>query len=254
MTTAGALWGLWPELLAQEGREKPAEVRKLVVLEGAVEKLLTNDRNDVHGLKLATGEEVRFPPHVGKKVAELVKPGDQVTVKGHEARRPGGESVFEAEQIGKGEETIQVERPKPHEGPMPPKGPKAHEKPMNAHGKVKELIRNPKEDVDGLRLEDGTEVKFPPHLGKQLEELVKPGEEVRVEGRRHETPKGDVHLHADRIVAVATDKEVVRDKPHGPPGHGKDGPGPHGPKPGATNDDLLRELKAIRKLLEERNR
>lgn len=126
---------------------------------------------------------------------------------------------------------------------------------MKAEGVVAELLTNPKGDVDGLKLEDETEVKFPPHLGTELDAIVKTGEKVLVQGRRHVTPKGDIHLHADRIEVASTGVAIERR----PPEHGAPPP----PKPGhrdpmsedvaRTQKEILRELREIRQLLEKKS-
>jgi hypothetical protein len=86
---------------------------------------------------------------------------------------------------------------------------------MNASGVVEKFATNRHGDVDGLLLADGTEVKMPPHQGRELQALVKEGDKVQIEGRKHVTPHGDVHLHADRITAVATGSSIERDGPGG---------------------------------------
>ena len=49
-------------------------------------------------------------------------------------------------------------------------------------GKVAQYSLTPRGDVDGLILNDGTEVHLPPHLGAQLVFAVKPGDQVTVRG------------------------------------------------------------------------
>jgi len=269
----GILAAIWPAV----GKEPASPEGKYAVNErdetvsGRVERLLKNGKGDVDGLALEKGAEVHFPPHIGREVEKVVKPGDPVEVDGRQKTRPEGEKVFEATQIRSQGKTIEV-RP-PHAGP--PHGGPSHrrdEPPMKATGKVSELATNPHGDLDGLVLADGTEVKFPPHQSKELGRLVAVGDEVRVEGRRHETPKGDVHLHADVITALASGKSLERDEKHGPPPKkgegkhhdepkGKKGPshkgegkkGEHqkdeekGPPP---HEEILREVREIRRLLE----
>ncbi|WP_075091247.1 OB-fold nucleic acid binding domain-containing protein [Planctomyces sp. SH-PL14] len=128
---------------------------------------------------------------------------------------------------------------------------------MKAQGAVAELLTNPHGDVDGFRLKDDTEVKFPPHLGAELEAIVKPGELVRIDGRKHITPKGDVHLHADRIEVVATGTTIERHPPMpGGPGGPRREPQQESSRPREfddlqrTQDEILRELRDLRKLLE----
>src|SRR5437899_3059042 len=47
-------------------------------------------------------------------------------------------------------------------------------------GKVAQYSLTPRGDVDGLILDDGTEVHLPPHLGTQLVFLVKPGDGTQI--------------------------------------------------------------------------
>lgn len=49
-------------------------------------------------------------------------------------------------------------------------------------GKVAEYLLSPRGDVDGLLLEDGTEVHFRPYLSSQLIFAVHPGDQVTIHG------------------------------------------------------------------------
>lgn len=229
-------------LRAQEAR--PLERDSTMKERGKVKSLLKNDHDDVDGLLLENDVRIHFPPHMGERITAVVKVGDTVRVEGTQQVTPRGETVFEITRLTSGEETVEIEPPRPKPGP---KGPR-HEQPMNASGKVIEYARNPHGDVDGLVLKDGTEVKFPPHQSRALQDLVAIGDKVTIEGRRHVTPHGDVHLHADQI--TANGRTIEREGPrHGPKGP-KHGPGAY-ENDGPTNADLLRELKAIRQLLEK---
>ena len=49
-------------------------------------------------------------------------------------------------------------------------------------GRVAQYLPTPRGDVDGLILDDGTEVHVPPHLSTQLVFAVKPGDTITVHG------------------------------------------------------------------------
>ena len=51
-------------------------------------------------------------------------------------------------------------------------------------GRVAQYSLTPRGDVDGLILDDGTEVHLPPHLGPQLVQLLRPGDTAVVHGLR----------------------------------------------------------------------
>lgn len=218
-------------------------------LKGKIQEFVKNDHADVDGLRLAEGTLVHFPPHMAVRFMDKFKVGDGIEIVGHPATRRDGLAVFEAEAISSGEVLVRV-------GPPQPRG-KEEETPMNAVGKVVQFHKNDHDDVDGFQLADGTLVKTPPHQGAVLQQIVSAGAEVKIEGRKHVTPQGDVHLHADQVEVVATGKTFKRDAPGGKHPGPKPKPGPHArhdDEDGVTNADLLKELQHIRRLLEEANK
>src|SRR4051794_18235403 len=50
------------------------------------------------------------------------------------------------------------------------------------HGRVTQYSLTPRGEVDGLILDDGTQIHTPPHLGAQLVFAVKPGDQITVRG------------------------------------------------------------------------
>jgi hypothetical protein len=220
---------------------------------GKVEAFLKNDHDDVDGMRLSDGSEVRFPPHLGDEISRVVSVGDRVEAAGRKETRPRGETVFAATRITSGGRTIEVENALRARPPVP-RHRRGDEQPMNADGTVREFVRNDHGDTDGLLLSGGVEVKLPPHQGRELEKIVRVGDKVRVEGRRHVTPQGDVHLHADRITGVDSGRTIERDEPAGP----KRGPRAEpaiAPRreavAGPSNEEIMQELRALRRLVED---
>lgn len=78
-----------------------------------------------------------------------------------------------------------------------------------AQGPVQRMLINPYGEVDGLRLEDGTLVKFAPHLADALVAAVKPGDAVRIIGR----PEARGTVRADAVVNVASGQTVYDQPP-----------------------------------------
>ena len=100
----------------------------------------------------------------------------------------------------------------PAAGPaQPPLPPGAMPPPAQnvAQGAVQRLLINPYGEIDGLRLADGTIVRFPPHLSDAVAAAVKPGDAVRVVGR----PQGRGMVKADAIVNVASGQTVYDQPP-----------------------------------------
>lgn len=250
-------WRVSAEPMGEPEGHRP-EQGEVETITGLVAKFVDNDRGDVDGFVFEEGKHVHFPPHVGAAVTKAIQVGDQVTVRGRQETRPRGERVFAAQLIDAGEAKIKIEPPRPTHARRP--GRSAEGPPMEATGVVKKLSVNPHDDVDGFTLDDGTIVKFPPHQGSELAAIISIDAEVKVTGRRHETPQGDVHLHADRVTVAATgnslERDEPRDRPLPPPPHAR-GPHDRGPQggdvgPAAPHEEILRELREIRFLLEER--
>jgi hypothetical protein len=95
------------------------------------------------------------------------------------------------------------------EGAPPPPASTGIIVPPVAQGQVKRMLTNPYGEVDGLRLADGTIVKFPPHMSNALAETVKPGQMIRVFGR----PESRDAVKADVIVNLATSQTLFDQPP-----------------------------------------
>ena len=76
-------------------------------------------------------------------------------------------------------------------------------------GTLHRFLFNPRADVDGLLLDDGTEIHSPPHLSEKLLKALSPGDRLTVHGVKARA--------SDLIVAVAIDpakgKRIVDDGP-----------------------------------------
>src|ERR1700758_3457726 len=79
-------------------------------------------------------------------------------------------------------------------------------------GTVSQYLLNPRGEVDGLLLEDHTVIKFPPHLARELVEVIKPKERVRANG----------HLEAEKllkghVIANLERRQAIREIKPTPP-------------------------------------
>jgi hypothetical protein len=82
-------------------------------------------------------------------------------------------------------------------------------------GKVAQFSLTPRGDVDGLILEDGTQVHLPPHLGTQLVYAVKPGDAITVRGLK---ARAIPMIEAMSVTNDATKSVVTDTGPGGPKG------------------------------------
>jgi hypothetical protein len=112
-------------------------------------------------------------------------------------------------------------------------------------GRLQQFTLNPRGDIDGLILSDGTEIKTPPHLSTAIAYSVKPGDTVSVHGLRAAALP---LVQAVSITDQANGRTIVDSGPPArgagppPPGPGAGpppppptfGPGPAAPLPGLT--------------------
>ena len=82
-------------------------------------------------------------------------------------------------------------------------------------GTVKQYTLTPRGEVDGLILNDGTEVKLPPHLSSQVVYAIRPGDAVTVRGLRARM------LPLVDAASVTNDATGVSIIDSGPPGPGR---------------------------------
>jgi hypothetical protein len=105
-------------------------------------------------------------------------------------------------------------KPKPTAAAPPPPPPCTA---TTAEGSVAGFTYAPKGETHGLRLSDGREVRFPPDQGDEVNAIVDPGSNVRVEGCLHTGPAGDSHIKADRITNLDTGQVWTKPAAPAPP-------------------------------------
>jgi len=85
-----------------------------------------------------------------------------------------------------------------------------------ATGAVKGWRHGPRGEANGLLLDDGTEIRFPPHLADEVRSVVGEGVRITVEGEWRGPERR--HLHARRMTAEGSGARV--ELAHGPRGGG----------------------------------
>jgi hypothetical protein len=83
-------------------------------------------------------------------------------------------------------------------------------KTLTVTGVVASLHKNRDGDADGLRLDNGTEVRFPANAGEKLTDVVSPRNRVTIEGWTH---PGESEIHAATIKNETSGKVVDVDRP-----------------------------------------
>jgi hypothetical protein len=104
-------------------------------------------------------------------------------------------------------------------GPKEPPGPPPDAEVRTVSGTVKEFTTAPKGEVDGLVLNDGTWVHWPPHLEERFSGLAVQGDKVRVTGYWETGRKGETKLEVSTLTNLRTQKAGRNpDRPLADPG------------------------------------
>ncbi len=77
---------------------------------------------------------------------------------------------------------------------------------VTMQGTVQQFTTAPRGEVDGLILNDGTWVHWPPHLEDQFSGIAVKGDKVRVHGQMVTGKKGDTKLEVSTITNLRTGK------------------------------------------------
>jgi len=143
---------------------------------GRVSRFLLNPHGEIDGLVLDGRLQVHVPPHLGRKLARHVAPGDRIRVRGV---KPRGADMIAAVLL-----TTQQGREILDEGPgqEPPKAPPAKGAPMETSGEVVLSLYGPRGELRGALLSNGTSLRMPPHAAAELAIYLRPGSHVQAWG------------------------------------------------------------------------
>lgn len=98
--------------------------------------------------------------------------------------------------------------------PQPPVPPEAY---PAITGEVQQYLLNPEGRVEGLLLNNGTQVRFPPHMADSLVALVAPGARVTVSGTPGVSTSFGQEVRARSITNNQTGRTLVEPPPTYPP-------------------------------------
>ncbi len=186
------------------------------VATGRIAKFLINPNGDVDGLLLGDGTQVNFPPHLSESLMQIARIGDTVSVQGF--RGYGGGAVHAAVITNASTGRSMVDQPPSPD--RPPPAPAALIA-LNANGRVVRLLHADMGELNGVILEDGTIVRFPPPFGAELQTVLRPTVQLTATGYGTENAHGRA-LEATSLAINGQAPIVVY------------GPGPMPPAPGVA--------------------
>lgn len=154
-------------------------------VKGKVAQYTLTPRGEVDGLILADGTEFHIPPMFSTQIVAVVKPGDAVTIHGLKARAL---PMVAAASLTNDSTGASVTISPPHEHHLPGAT-------LEATGRIRSLLHEPRGDVDGALLEDGTILRLPPREATKLAAMLTVGNTVVVKGNGYAGTLG-------RVIAV----------------------------------------------------
>ena len=202
-----------------------AEATGSVTLDGRVQRWLLNPNGEIDGLLLVDGTQVAFPPHLSASVQQTMKPGDAVQVTGW--RTPGA-SVLMAASLSANGRSVVDQPPGFGSAPPLPRDPGALMA-MSASGRVARPLYTGRGDVNGVLLDNGSIVRFPPHVGVEIATTLQPGSTLHAKGWGSRGPLGT----AMEATAIGPTADGMRELFAGPgmaPPPGPRGPAERGPR------------------------
>ncbi|HEY4309665.1 MAG TPA: hypothetical protein VGN12_09470 [Pirellulales bacterium] len=198
---------------------------------GEIKSFTTAPKGETDGAMLTDGSYIHWPPHVGERIAAILKVGDRLESEGRWENGPEGDRRFEAERVINTKTNERVEIDGPRRGARPDAKPRRGDTSTKV-GRIKEVTTAPKGEVDGALLKDGTTLHWPPHLEGRFRTVAAVGAEVRAVGRDETTPRGDSHFEVQSLTNLDTDQTAANDDEPAPP---------RGPR--ANRDERLRDLQ-----------
>ncbi|HSU05007.1 MAG TPA: hypothetical protein VLI93_05505 [Acetobacteraceae bacterium] len=199
---------------AAPGPHSAMRTHEAASVQGRVVAYSLTSRGDVDGLILEDGLEAHIPPHLSAALVFTVRPGDAVTVRGTKGRNG---PVIDASSITNDKTGQSVQRATPAgQGDTG----------MQAEGKVKLQLHDPRGDVNGVMLEDGTQIHIPQSVAQGMSSALAPGQKLYAEGTGYSGPLGKSiaarEIGPDKASAATVDTMTAAAPQH-PPRHGKKG-------------------------------
>jgi hypothetical protein len=159
-------------------------------IRGELDRLTLTARGEIDGFILKDGTEVKTAPDLSTQIAFAIKPGDRVTVHGLKAAAlPLVSAVSITDEATHRTVTDSgIAGAMPMAPPPPPARPPRGAPPpppaatSESSGRVRMALHGPQGEINGVLLENGTILRFPPDQGAQLATLIQPRQLVVAEG------------------------------------------------------------------------
>jgi hypothetical protein len=194
----------------KKGPKGPPFNAEFRTVTGTVRETTTAPKGEVDGVIFNDGTWVHWPPHLADSFSAVAVKGDKIRVRGYMETSPKGDTRLEVSTLTNLRTQKSVDNPD-----RPPPADAANDRPVGPGddgaiiktGTVREFTNAPKGEVDGLILNDGTWIHWPPHMENRFTGIAK-GHKLRVIGFMETGPKGDTKLEVSSIYDFRTNKTI----------------------------------------------
>jgi hypothetical protein len=206
----------------------PQAIAPTTTIQGTVRSLSYGPAEDVNGIILDQGTEVHVPPDQANQLNSLAPIGARIQVSGWIHTGPLGDTHVDATTITNpsSRATMSFATPPPAPGPgappppplavAPQSGPVSSDSGMDTTitGSVRSFNYGPAGEVNGVILDQGTVVYFPPDQAGQITQLAQVGSRIRVRGALRQGPAGNALIAAETLTNRRTSNSIsVADQP-----------------------------------------
>jgi hypothetical protein len=218
----------------------PAEASATTTVQGIVRRVSYGPAGDINGVVLDQGTEVHVPPDQANQLNSLAPIGARIQASGWIHTGPLGDTHVDATTItnlnNRNALSFQSPAPPPGPGAPPPSPPDANAAyapspvppaptpppvapvpgPLAStpatdptiNGVVRSFNYGPAGEVNGLILDQGSVVYFPPEQSSQVTQLVQAGSRIRVRGWVRQGPAGNALIGAEIITNRTTGNSI----------------------------------------------
>jgi hypothetical protein len=157
--------------------------QQLPAFHGKVAQYSLTPRGGVDGLVLDDGTQVHVNPRLSTELVFLVKPGDTVTV--HGVKAESGSLILALSVVNDAGGKTLVD------GIL---NRRMHDEPVVAQGRIKAQLHNRRDELDGVVLDDGSQIRLWPGAARRIAAQLAPGQTIYASGFGRTTLLGKLVL------------------------------------------------------------
>jgi hypothetical protein len=179
---------------------------------GVLKRFVINPFGEVDGLLLEDGTLAKYPPHMGAELTAAVRPSDTISVRGFRENTGTVKALIITNEATK--RSVIEHPPTPGAGVIPKHLRFATLGRLQASGTVERALLGKRGEINGVMLNDGTVVRFPPHAVFQFGAQLQPGQTLAAEGLGTQNEYGRA-IEAIAMGASPQTLQPIYDRPIG---------------------------------------